>query len=106
MVTVFCTSKNNFHNFYIADGKKEYYLFSQKYRGVINQFYSKGVTLDRAIKHSEGKGGQVLHHTMNKLKLYIKYIEKEYDIVFLNSTRKKVGKPTLRKEWQYGSYRF
>ena len=98
MVTVFCTSKNNFHNFYIADGKKEYYLFSQKYRGVINQFYSNGVTLDRAIKHVEGRDSRVLHHTMNKLKLYIKYIEKEYNVAFLNSTRKKMDRLIFKKE--------
>lgn len=98
MVTVFCTTNNNFNNFYIADGKNEYYLFSQKYRRIVNQFYCNGVSLDRAIKHSEGRRKQVLHHTMSKLKLYIKYIEKEYDIIFLNSTKRKVSKSTWKKE--------
>jgi len=89
MVKVICEQFNDNHRFYMLDGNAEYYLFSQKYKKAVNQFYSNGVPLNRAIKHGECKRSKVLHHTMNKLKSSIQYIEKEYNISILDSTIKK-----------------
>lgn len=89
MAKVFCEQVHDKHSFYMVDGSNEYYLFSQKYKKVVNQFYRNGVHLNKALKHGECKKCKVLHHTMNKLKSSIKYIEREYDISILNSTRRK-----------------
>ena len=106
MFTVFCMKRNDLHDFYIADGRNDRYLFSQKYKKIIDDYYRHGVALNKAITHSGNVDSKMIHHTMEKLKLYIKYLEREHEIVVLNCTKRKVYGIDLKKEMRHGNYRF
>lgn len=72
---------------YLKTNGKEYYLFSQNYRRSVKEYYSTPISLDRALDFSCGDGHAV-RRTMEKLRAYIPYVEKEYNISVLNKTIK------------------
>lgn len=72
---------------YLKTNGKEYYLFSQKYRRSVNEYYSTPLTIDRALDFSYG-AGHAVRRTMEKLRAYIPYVEKEYGISVLDKTIK------------------
>ncbi len=88
--TIYCkpTSKG-IHSFYIAIEEQKYFLFEQNYRKGVNEFFRDGVDINRALDFSKAKFDNALIKTMQKLPIYIKYIEKNYDIEILKSTAKK-----------------
>ena len=86
MVFVKTTGKG-MHSFYLTDGGCEYYLFSQDYRKSVKEFYSSPISLDRALDFSFGFNSAI-RRTMEKLRVYIPYIEKEYGISVLRKTKK------------------
>lgn len=81
------TTAKETQNFYCLANGKEYYLFSQNYRKSVKEYYRTGVTVDRAIDFSASEG-RALRRTMEKLRVYIPYAEKEYGISILNKTKK------------------
>ena len=85
-VFVKTTSKGK-QSFYLIDGGQEYYLFSQNFRKSIKDFYSSPISIDRAIDFSFGHSSAV-RRTMEKLRVYIPYIEKEYGISVLRKSKK------------------
>ena len=89
MAKVYCTAKDDTHDFYLNANGCNYYLFSQNKRKSVDSFYRNGVYLEKAINHGIGRSDWAIHHTMDKLMNYIPYIEKEYDIVVLRKTGKK-----------------
>ena len=88
---VYCkTTQKGLHSFYLFTEGDEYFLFSQKYRkGVQNYFGKGGVYLDQARNFAKSNRDTAIVKTMNKLPVYIRYIEKEYDIAVLNQTKKR-----------------
>lgn len=82
------------HSFYITSEGEEFFLFSQNYRKGVHSYFSKGVRLDEAYDYSKTNRDSAVIKTMNKLPMYIKYIEREYGITILNQTKKR--KQTLR----------
>lgn len=80
------TSKGE-QSLYLRANGKEYYLFSQNYRVSVKDYYRKPITVDRALDFSCAEGIAV-QKTMEKLRAYIPYIEKEYGIAVLNKTTK------------------
>ena len=92
------TSKGMQSLYLNVDGK-EYYLFTQSYRRSVKNFYSSPVSVDRGIdfSHSTGKS---IRKTMEKLRLFIPYIERENGICVLNKTKKaRRPKKTGRKSF-------
>lgn len=89
MVKIYCTKDKGKHNFYLLHNKEKYYLFSQAPKRSVESFYKNGIHLDKALNHGIGKRDYAIHHTMDKLRIYIRYIETEYDIVILDTTRRK-----------------
>ena len=85
------------HSFYMAVGKDSYYLFSQPYRKGVDEYFRKGVVIDRALKFSKSRNDAAILRTMTKLPVYIKYIEKEFDIQVLEQTKKKAWRNKKRK---------
>lgn len=77
------------HSFYLATNSNEYFLFNQNYRKGVQYYFGKGVTLNHAINFSKSNGDTAIIKTMSKLPIYIKYIEKEYEITILNQTKKR-----------------
>lgn len=91
MMKIYC-KRNEYsqdHDFYLMDRNTTYYIFSQKFRKGVEDYYKNGVLLNKAIDHSACKKDCAVHRTMEKLKLYIRYIEKENGIIVFNKTRKK-----------------
>ena len=88
--TIFCNpTRKGFHSFYIGIEEKKYFLFEQNYRKGVNEFFRDGVDLNRALDFSKAKFDCAVIKTMRKLPIYIKYIEKYYDVEILKSTVKK-----------------
>ena len=98
MATIYCKSTgHDMHSFYLRTGKEEYYLFSQGYRGGVHKYYAGGVDLRSAMDRSKGRHDYSILKTMKKLPKYIVYIEKEYDTVILDKTKKR--KESSRLSW-------
>ena len=88
-------------NFYIRVNGKEIYLFSQKNYKSVCAFYGKELTVDRAMDFSASTG-RTVSRTMEKLRAYIPYIEKEYGVSVLNKTKNaRRPKKTVRTQWDY-----
>ena len=89
--TIFCKpTDKGIHSFYLRINSEEYYLFSQHFRRGVQEYYGRGVPLVQACNYSKSRNNTSIIKTMDKLPMYIKYIEKEYDIVVLEQTKKKL----------------
>ena len=86
---IYAKVKNSAHQFFLdVDGKK-HYLFQQDYRRGVDTFFSKSVRLDTAIDFSRCHRDKALMRTMEKILMYIKYVEKQDDIAVLGRTIRK-----------------
>lgn len=98
------------HNFFIKHKGKEYYLFSQPYHRGVNIYFANGVSLNNVLNYRTAKGDHKVIKTMSKMKMYIKYVENEYELKILNSTiykgncRKK--RPTYDHYDDFGDYSY
>lgn len=90
MNKIFCKKSDNRHEFYLFVGGTEYYLFDQSFRRGVDDFFRNGVIIDKALNHGIGRWDYAIHQTMDKLKMYIKYIESQNDITVLKNTSKKM----------------
>lgn len=87
---IFCRiNEKGHHSFYLSTSDDQYYLFQQDYRRGVNEYYKNGVSLDQAISFSHSHKDNAIIRTMEKIPMYIKYIEKEYAIAVLDKTAKK-----------------
>lgn len=77
------------NHLYLVIGNQEYYLFSQKYKQSVVDYYSKGVTLRKALDFTKSKRDIAITKTMEKLPMYIKSFEKEFGIKILNMTARR-----------------
>ena len=88
--TIYCKSTSHgVHSFFLLSDAGEFFLFSQNYRKGVDSYFSKGVRLDEARDFSRSNRDCAIIKTMNKLPIYIKYIEKEYGITVLEQTKRK-----------------
>ena len=84
------------HSFYLLIGNKEYFLFSQAYRKGVEKYYGKGVHIDESMKYSRAHNDIAITRTMDKIPMYIKYIEREYNVEVLKKTKKTKRKNAQR----------
>ena len=88
--SIYCkTTAKGIHTFYLKTNGNEYFLFNQDYRKGVNEYYRGGVSLDNAADYTKSKSDNAVIRTMSKIFMYVKYIEKEYDIEVLKKTIKK-----------------
>ena len=87
MEKIFCKERNGMHEFYLILGREEFYMFSQKYKFGVDRYYRNGVLLNKGIRHGIGKSDRAIHHTIDKVKRYIRYIEDEYGFIILDQTK-------------------
>lgn len=91
-VKIYCESSyRGIHSFYLTVGGQDYYLFSQNYRRGVQEYFSKGVSIDQSMNYSRTHRDEALIRTMTKIPMYVNYIEKEYSIEVLEQTKKKNG---------------
>ena len=89
---------------YLKTNGKEYFLFSQNYYKSVSQFYKSEVSVDRALDFSVSPG-KAVNKTMEKLRAYIPYIEKEYGINVLDKTiRRQRPNKTVHIQCDYDDY--
>ena len=74
--------------FYLVADNKEYYLFSQDYRSSVKAYFVAGISIRETGNYSNAPGVAV-KRTLDKLKTYIPYIEKEYGIAVMDKTKKR-----------------
>lgn len=86
---IYCKPADGNHSFYMVKDGRTYYLFSQDYRRGVQEYYSRGVTLNEAINYSRSHKDSAIQRTMSKLPMYIRYVEKEYGIEVMEQTKKK-----------------
>ena len=86
-IKIYCTAQNkNTTTFYLRKDGVDYFLFSQEYRKGVQAYYSRVVTFDDAIDFSRAKHDFAILHTMKKIAIYSKYIEKHYGIAISKSS--------------------
>ena len=73
--------------FYLVADNKEYYLFTQNYRISVRDYFGFGISIQESTKYSNVHSTAV-RNTLDKLKAYIPYIEKEYGIAVMTKTKK------------------
>ena len=86
---IYCEKNQGTHSFFMLFGRQKYYLFCQNYRKGVQEYYSKGVSLNESINFSRSHNDSAVIRTMSKLPMYIKYIEKEFGIEVLEQTKKR-----------------
>ena len=90
------------HSFYMTVGSDEFFLFSQPYRKGVAQYFGRGVFIGDSLNFSKAHNDASITRTMEKLPMYIGYIEKEYGIVVMEKTIKKTAKKAKRKRFNKG----
>lgn len=89
-IRIYCKpTAQGIHSFFLLTDEGEFFLFNQNYRKGVHSYFSKGVRLDEARKFSKSNHDSAVIKTMNKLPVYIKYIEKKYGITVLEQTKKR-----------------
>ena len=73
--------------FYLVSNNKNYFLFTQKYRVSVKEYFGSGVSIAECNNYSNVHSAAV-RNTLDKLKNYIPYIEKEYGIAVREKTQK------------------
>ena len=87
---VYCEkSRNNTISFYITYKDTDYYLFSQKFSKDTYNTYYKGIPLNRAMQPSLARDNRAILKTIEKLPIYIKYVEREEGFYVLDKSIKK-----------------
>lgn len=87
---IYCQpTQKGIHSFYLVTSDGEYFLFNQNYRKSVHNYFCKGVPLSGAIDFSKTHHDSALTKTMSKLPMYIKYLEKEFDIQVFKKTKKR-----------------
>jgi len=91
--TIYCTpTAKGALTFYLKNENKEHFLFNQNYRKGVYHYYKNGVSVDTAKDFSRVKNRDTaILKTMEKLPMYVRYVEKEYNLIVLDQTKKKLS---------------
>ena len=87
---IYCkTLSKGMHSFYLNHDGMDYFLFCQNYRKGVNDYYKNGVRFEEARDYSKAHHDTAIIRTMDKIPMYIKYIEEENNIQVMDKTKKK-----------------
>ncbi len=85
--------------FFLLGDQRPGILFLQKsYRRGVQNYFSKGVPSDESINFSKACHGNSVMWTMSKIPMYVKYIEREYEVEVFRQTKKRNRKTNHFKE--------
>lgn len=91
--TIYCKpTEKGVHSFFLIVGTEEFFLFSQAYRKGVDEYYGRGVRIDESMKYSRAHNDSAITRTMDKIPMYVRYIEREYDIEVFEKTKKHSGR--------------
>ena len=94
MCGIYCKpTAKGVHSFYVrhTDGN-DYYLFSQPYRQGVSSYFRNCVSLDNALDKGKARHDTAVLRTMEKLPMYLRYVEKEQGIKIFRKENKGNGK--------------
>ena len=95
---IYCEpTQQGVHSFYLITRGEKYFLFSQNYRKGVQEYFSKGVPLADSRKYAKTRNDRALIRTMTKLPMYIRYVEKEYEIELYEQAKKR------KRQDEYGN---
>ncbi len=77
------------HSFYLKANNEKYFLFRQNYRKSVQKYFMRGIRIEEIGNFSRCHKDYSIIRTLDKLPIYIKYLEKEYRLVLLNQTKKR-----------------
>ena len=84
---IYCkTTAKGVQSFYVTANGETQFLFSQNFRRGVKEYFERGVSIDEAINFKRANGNRAIVHTMEKLPLYIRYVEREYGMEVLRKT--------------------
>lgn len=96
---IFCkTTAKGIHTFYLTTDGQRYFLFNQDYRKGVQKYFGRGVSINEAINYSRSHNDTAVMRTMSKIPMYVKYVEKEYEIEVLEQTKKRNSKNSKYRE--------
>lgn len=88
---IICKGQPGSVAFFLEWSGKSYYLFNQKYSQHVFETYRNGVPINKAFEHKKYRNRimqSANDKTIERLRLSVRYIEKEYSItVFGNQTK-------------------
>ena len=86
---VFCKREDGGkQSFYLQQDDCVYFLFCQDYRRGNEEFFGRGVRLNEGLDFS-GVRNYAVRKTMEKLRVYLRYAEKEYAIAVFEKTKRR-----------------
>lgn len=89
---IFCrTEAKGKHTFYVKTREDTYYLFQQDYRKTNNEYFKNGVSITD-INNYGGVHSTSVRKTLDKLPIFIRYVEKEYGVAIYEKTKLKQEK--------------
>ena len=96
-VKLFCKSDGRgMHSFYLQAENEVYFLFCQEYRRSNEEYFGRGVLLSDGLDFS-GVRNYAVRKTVEKLRIYVRYAEKEYGIAVLDKTKKREERERKRR---------
>ena len=96
---IYCTTTaKGEQSFYLMTQKTKYFLFAQAFRRSNKDVFGQGISLFELRKLKKHCSYSV-RHTAEKLPAYIRYIEQEYDILIMETTKRKKLNRQKRKRF-------
>ena len=89
MIKIQCKRNRSDLDFFLTDDAREYYLFTQRWNRGVEEYFKNGVMLNKARDHSNGGSDIKIHKAKAKLPMYIRFIEKESGMVFLEQSKRR-----------------
>ena len=93
--------------FYVNANGKEYFLFSQDYKRTVKEFFKHGININELNNYSIAHSSAV-RKTLDKIPLYLHYVEKEFGVEIYTKTNKnkssKKLKPYKRESFRWQDY--
>ena len=79
-------------DFYAEDNRESYYIFSRKFRTPLYNYFKAGVPMNKLFDFSKTNRDQIIADTIDHMRSFLKYIEKENDIQLFRGKRYR-GRP-------------
>lgn len=101
---IYCTTTaKGEQSFYLMTQGTKYFLFAQAFRRSNKDVFEQGISLFEFRKLKKHCSYSV-RHTAEKLPAYIRYIEQEYDILIMETTKRKKLNRQNRKRFADDDY--
>ena len=74
-------------DFYAENNRESYYIFSRKFRVTLYDYFKAGVSMNKLFDFSRTHRNPIVANTIDHMRSFLKYIEKENDIQLFRGKR-------------------